>query len=42
MTGSQPSILAFIMPQTVSGTETPQQYLTSAHEIEQETGLDFS
>ena len=37
----QPRILAFIMPQTVRGTEPPTQFLTSVHEIEQETGLDF-
>jgi endonuclease G len=37
----QPSILAFIMPQTVRGTEPPSEFLTSVHEIEQETGLDF-
>jgi endonuclease G len=36
-----PSILAFIMPQTVRGTEPPSQFLSSVHEIEQETGLDF-
>jgi DNA/RNA endonuclease G (NUC1) len=29
------------MPQTVRGTEPPTQFLTSVHEIEQETGLDF-
>ena len=37
----QPSILAFIMPQTVRGTEPPSQFLTSVHEIERETCLDF-
>ncbi|MEI7881374.1 MAG: hypothetical protein WCI95_10925 [bacterium] len=39
--GGQPSVLAFIMPQSVNGTESPQQYLTSIHEIELETGLAF-
>jgi len=37
----RPSVLAFIMPQTVNGTESAKQYLTSIREIEQETGLDF-
>lgn len=37
----QPRILAFIMPQTVSGAELPQQFLTSVAEIEKETGLIF-
>jgi endonuclease G len=37
----QPSVLAFIMPQSVKGTESVQQYLTSIDEIEKETGLDF-
>lgn len=37
----QPLIMAFIMPQTVLGTESPSQFLTSVREIEQETGLDF-
>ena len=36
-----PQVLAFIMPQTVRGTEMPQQFLTSIDEIEKETGLDF-
>ena len=39
--GGQPSVLAFIMPQTVTGTESAQQYLTRIDEIEKETGLDF-
>ena len=37
----KPSVLAFIMPQTVSGSEPTQQFLTSVHEIEQKTGMDF-
>jgi endonuclease G len=37
----RPIVLAFIMPQTVKGTESAQQYLTSIDEIEKETGLDF-
>jgi len=37
----QPKVLAFIMPQTVSGSESPGQFLTSVREIERETGLDF-
>ena len=39
--GGTPQVLAFIMPQIVSGTEAPQQFLTSVQEIERETGLDF-
>jgi endonuclease G len=39
--GGKPSVLAFIMPQTVSGSEPAQQYLTSIDEVERETGLDF-
>jgi len=35
------AVLAFIMPQNVTGTESTKQYLTSVHEIEQETGLNF-
>ena len=34
-------MLAFIMPQTVTGTEEPGTFLTSVREIEKETGLDF-
>ena len=37
----QPKVLAFIMPQTVSSSESPGQFLTSVREIERETGLDF-
>jgi len=37
----RPTVLAFIMPQTVSGSESAQQYLTSIDEVERETGLDF-
>ena len=36
-----PRVLAFVMPQTVKGTERPDQFLTSVDEIERETGLDF-
>lgn len=35
------AVLAFIMPQGVTGTESPGRHLTSVHEIEQESGLDF-
>ena len=37
----QPKTLAFIMPQTVEGTESPGEFLTNVGEIEKETGLDF-
>ena len=37
----RPKVLAFIMPQSVTGTEAPAQYLTSVAEIEKETGLNF-
>jgi endonuclease G len=36
-----PRLFAVIMPQTVRGTEQPQQFVTSVREIERETGLDF-
>ena len=36
-----PKILAFIMPQTVNGTESPGDFLTTVTEIERETGLNF-
>jgi endonuclease G len=39
--GGVPKIFAVIMPQTVKGTELPQQYLTSVKEIETQTHLDF-
>jgi len=39
--GGSLKMLAFIIPQTVKGTEFPQQFLTSIHEIETETGLNF-
>ena len=39
--GGQPSVLAFIMPQSVKGNESAKQYLSSIDEIEKETGLDF-
>lgn len=37
----QPSTLAFVIPQTVTGNEQPAMFLTSVDEIEKETGLDF-
>jgi len=37
----KPHVLAFIMPQSVTGTEPPTQYLTSVAEIERQTGLKF-
>lgn len=37
----RPRLFAVIMPQTVKGTEQPQQYVTSVREIEQQTRLDF-
>ena len=37
----RPHMLAFIMPQSVSGAELPQQFLTSVAEIENRTGLTF-
>jgi len=37
----QPRVLAFLVPQTVTGHEPLAQYLTSVREIERETGLDF-
>lgn len=36
-----PRILAFIMPQTVNGAESPDRFLTSVRQIERETDLDF-
>ena len=39
--GGTPQVLAFLMPQSMRGTESPQQFLTSIDEIEKETGLDF-
>lgn len=33
--------LAFLMPQKLSETDTPDKYLTSIDEIEKKTGLDF-
>jgi endonuclease G, mitochondrial len=39
--GGRPRVFAVIMPQTVRGTEHPEQYLTSVKEIESETGLEF-
>lgn len=37
----EPHILAFLVPQSVSGAEPPGRFLTSVRQIEQETGLDF-
>jgi endonuclease G len=37
----RPTVLAFIIPQTVNGGESPMQFLTSIDEVERETGLDF-
>ena len=36
-----PRVFSVIMPQTVKGTESPRQFLTSVGEIEKETGLEF-
>jgi endonuclease G len=36
-----PRVLAFIVPQDVTGSEPPKRFLTSVDEVEQETGLDF-
>ncbi len=36
-----PRVFSVIMPQTVKGTELPQQYLVSVSEIETDTGLTF-
>lgn len=37
----QPRVLAFLVPQTVTGHEPLAQFLTSVRQIERETGLDF-
>ncbi|MEI6166996.1 MAG: DNA/RNA non-specific endonuclease [bacterium] len=37
----RPRVLAFIMPQSVTGIEAPSQYLVSVAEIERQTGLKF-
>lgn len=37
----QPRVLAFLTPQTVTGHEPLAQFLTSARDVERETGLDF-
>jgi len=37
----RPRVFSVIMPQSVSGTELPQQFLSSVDEIEKETHLDF-
>ena len=36
-----PRVFAIIMPQTVKGTESPEQFLVSVSEIETDTGLTF-
>lgn len=36
-----PRLFAVIMPQTVKGTESPEQFLVSLQEIESDTGLEF-
>jgi endonuclease G len=36
-----PQMLAFIIPQTVTGNESPAEFLSSVDEVEKETGLDF-
>ena len=38
---SQPRVLAFIAPQTVTGHEPLTQFLSSVREIEHKTHLDF-
>ena len=37
----KPRVLAFMMPQDVSGKETPDKFLVSIDAIEAKTGLDF-
>ena len=39
--GGLPRVMAFIMPQSVTGTEEPRRYLTNVKEIERETRLAF-
>ena len=39
--GGKSRVFSVIMPQTVKGTELPQQFLTSVREIEKETDLEF-
>jgi len=36
-----PSVMAFIMPQDVTGNESPSQFVTSVREIENQTRLNF-
>ncbi len=36
-----PRVLAFIAPQTVTGSEPLAKFLVSVREIERQTGLDF-
>ncbi len=37
----QPRVLAFLVPQSVTGNEPLSQFLTSVREVERQTGLDF-
>lgn len=39
--GGQPRLLAFLIPQSVTGQEQPGQFLTTVDAVELETGLDF-
>jgi len=39
--GGAPRIFSVIMPQSVKGTELPQEFLTTVDEIEKETRFDF-
>jgi endonuclease G, mitochondrial len=38
----RPRLLAFIIPQDVTGQGRPERFLTSVDAVELETGLDFS
>jgi len=40
-TNGQPQVLAFIITQSVTGTEQPAQFLTNVAAIEKLTGLNF-
>lgn len=37
----EPKIIAFLLPQEITKTETPHPFLASVRDIEKETGLDF-
>jgi endonuclease G len=39
--GGRPRVFVVIVPQSVKGTERPEQFLTSVSEVEKETGLEF-